>query len=205
MEVLGNASMLFVERFQGDSPLGVKLSPDDIQSILKASDWNQKRDGDLMVMEKDSSTKKPIQKQQRTQVTAPELVLQLSLALQAEMAEIAFDYFTLHRICWDTLRILKKALDTDMRRWFDAAYLEEENQLPFLIGYMFMAAIGKAGNMLGEPLWFMTKSVAHITDVIDRRGSEVRKSLAEVGIALEVEVDSELEDMPGQLDSPSNA
>ena len=69
-----------------------------------------------------------------------QLLRSLRNALQLETLEMTFDHLRLHRMCWDLLRNLKHDLNEDFKRVFGSGYLEKENQLPFLIGYIFMTA-----------------------------------------------------------------
>jgi hypothetical protein len=53
---------------------------------------------------------------------------------------LTFDYFRLHRFCWMLLRTIKEACSSSLRQLFGPEYIERENQLPFLVGYLFMCA-----------------------------------------------------------------
>ncbi|KAI9893136.1 MAG: hypothetical protein M1814_000684 [Vezdaea aestivalis] len=64
----------------------------------------------------------------------------LSNTLHRETLGLYFDYFSLHRNCWDLLRTVREALDSQLSNYFGPKYIEDENQLPFIVGYIFMAA-----------------------------------------------------------------
>ncbi|CAD0096495.1 unnamed protein product [Aureobasidium mustum] len=53
---------------------------------------------------------------------------------------LTFDYLRLHRSCWTLLRSAKDACADSLRQTFGSDYLEGENQLPFIVGYLFMCA-----------------------------------------------------------------
>ncbi|CAD0111931.1 unnamed protein product [Aureobasidium uvarum] len=60
--------------------------------------------------------------------------------LHSDGMNLTFDYFRLHCFCWMLLRSVKDACADSMRQIFGPAYLERENQLPFVVGYLFMCA-----------------------------------------------------------------
>jgi hypothetical protein len=62
--------------------------------------------------------------------------------LQSEAVEFAFDYLTLHRNCWRMLRSLREACESALRNIQGPEYIKDEAQLPFVIGCIFMAAMG---------------------------------------------------------------
>lgn len=77
---------------------------------------------------------------------SPEQLIQpLTMALQAETMEISFPYLTMHRWCWRLLRAVKDACDPLLRQLYTPAYMDRENQLPFVVGYIFLAASGAGG------------------------------------------------------------
>jgi hypothetical protein len=53
---------------------------------------------------------------------------------------LTFDYFRLHRFCWTLLRTVAEACSSSLRQLFGPDYIERENQLPFVMGYLFMCA-----------------------------------------------------------------
>jgi hypothetical protein len=62
-------------------------------------------------------------------------------ALHMEEPALTFDHFRLHRSAWRVLRVINDANDVDLKRIYSPMYLEKENQLPFVVGYIFMAAV----------------------------------------------------------------
>ena len=61
-------------------------------------------------------------------------------ALHAEKLEMTMDYFMLHRFCWLLLRRVNEACKPQLQSMFRVGYLERENQLPYVVGYILMAA-----------------------------------------------------------------
>ena len=61
-------------------------------------------------------------------------------ALHAESMELTMDYFRLHRFSWMLLRSVNEKCKPKLLDMYGPGYLEKENQLPFVVGYIFMAA-----------------------------------------------------------------
>ncbi|OCL05854.1 hypothetical protein AOQ84DRAFT_399341 [Glonium stellatum] len=72
--------------------------------------------------------------------TLTQLLYSLRDAIQPEVFELTFDHFRLHRMCWRLLRMIKENLDEELKKLYGPGYLETESQLPFVVGYIFMAA-----------------------------------------------------------------
>ncbi|KAL8915636.1 MAG: hypothetical protein Q9172_006818 [Xanthocarpia lactea] len=74
----------------------------------------------------------------------------LANALHAEQVEMSIDYLLLHRTCWQLLRQVNIACKSKLLEMYGGGYLEKENQLPFVVGYIFMAATQtkKVANLL---------------------------------------------------------
>ena len=64
----------------------------------------------------------------------------LANALHAETLELSIDYLRVHRFCWMLLRNVNEVCKPTLLEMVGAGYLEKENQLPFVVGYIFMAA-----------------------------------------------------------------
>ena len=73
-------------------------------------------------------------------VPATDFLEDLASALHAETLELSIDYLRMHRFCWILLREVNDACKPQLLEMVGAGYLEKENQLPFVIGYIFMAA-----------------------------------------------------------------
>lgn len=64
----------------------------------------------------------------------------LANAINAEGMHLTFDYFRLHRFCWLLLRSIKSRCSEDLRDIFGYNYIEREDQLPYIVGYLFRIA-----------------------------------------------------------------
>lgn len=61
-------------------------------------------------------------------------------ALHAESFELSLDYLQMHRTCWQLLRHVNDKCKPKLLEMYGGGYLEKECQLPFVVGYIFMAA-----------------------------------------------------------------
>ncbi|OAG04281.1 uncharacterized protein CC84DRAFT_1206013 [Paraphaeosphaeria sporulosa] len=73
--------------------------------------------------------------------TTPEALTMICQSLASEDLALTFDHFRLHRQAWRLLRAIKDNVADDLRRIYGPGYLETENQLPFVVGYIFMTAV----------------------------------------------------------------
>lgn len=78
------------------------------------------------------------------------LVRALALALQAESLELAFPYLTLHRFAWTMLGAVRDACDPLLRELYGPAYMERESQLPWVVGWICLAALEGDTRLLRE-------------------------------------------------------
>lgn len=123
--------------------------------------------------------------QKRRAFTVPEVLLQICQSISSEELALNFDHFRLHRSSWLVLRGLKEALDDDLKRIYGSLYLETEDQLPFLAGYIFMTAVAtkKAGGLLRP------KKEDVVSSKLLTQAAKTLESMIESGIgALEVKI-----------------
>lgn len=69
-----------------------------------------------------------------------EFLNDLANALHAECLELSIDYLRVHRYCWKLLRRVNEVCRPKLLQYYGGGYLEKENQLPFVVGYIFMTA-----------------------------------------------------------------
>lgn len=55
---------------------------------------------------------------------------------------LLFDYFVVHRRGIEMLRKLRDGLHEDMVEFFGEEYIEDESQLPYVVGYIFEIVYG---------------------------------------------------------------
>ncbi|KAF5591765.1 hypothetical protein FPCIR_6045 [Fusarium pseudocircinatum] len=121
----------------------VALSPENVDAIISRSNYLEENSEDELAFVKAGSAKKQTQKQKKKttdggKLQAGSLLKPLAMALTAEMFEFSFPYLVLHRWAWKSLRQIKSVCDPVLRRLYGPAYLDQEKQLPFMVGYILM-------------------------------------------------------------------
>ena len=91
---------------------------------------------------KQSSSGSLLRKPKRSGNSIPtnDFLLDLANALHTETMEMSLDYLRIHRFCWMLLRAVNEACKPRLLQTYGGGYLEREDQLPFVVGYIFMAA-----------------------------------------------------------------
>ncbi|KAF2472334.1 uncharacterized protein BDR25DRAFT_312893 [Lindgomyces ingoldianus] len=86
----------------------------------------------------------------RKMYTTPEVLILICQSLMSEELALTFDHFRLHRSAWRVLRSIKDTNAGELRRIYGPSYLENESQLPYVAGYIFMTAVQteKIGGLL---------------------------------------------------------
>ncbi|KAK8170849.1 hypothetical protein BKA80DRAFT_338964 [Phyllosticta citrichinensis] len=74
-------------------------------------------------------------------VPMPVLLKRMCNALQGETKELTFDYLHMHRQCWSLLRSIKQESLETFRKMDGSHILEEEGQLPQLVGFILSSAL----------------------------------------------------------------
>jgi hypothetical protein len=77
-------------------------------------------------------------------MTPLQLLDTLRRAIIIEEPMLRLDYFSLHLRCLELLRSLRTVLDDKLRQYFGNNYIENETQLPFIVGYIFQVASGSS-------------------------------------------------------------
>ncbi len=118
-----------------------------------------------------------------TGVRPTQLLEALLNAMQGEMKELNYNHFRLHTSSWLLLRSIKEAVSDDLRDIYGPGYIEKENQLPFIVGYVFFTAVQT--KKLGGRLLPKKKDV--VTSRILIRTAAVMKQMLDAGLgAIEV-------------------
>lgn len=145
MKPIANVSRMFVDRYcNGFRKTG--FTEADLQKVLAEGVWinNEEEEEEEGFISMSRSGKAASKKQWENirRLTAIKLLENLRNTLQSEALELSFDYLALHRVCWRMLRLVKQVCDTRLRNIFGFPYQEKESQLPFVVGYIFMAVTG---------------------------------------------------------------
>ena len=84
------------------------------------------------------------------QLSPLQLLMSLQTAMAEEFAELTYDYFGMHMKCLDLLRRLRSENHDKLSQYFGPAFLEREDQISTIAGYIMMVAVG--GGRAGEAL-----------------------------------------------------
>lgn len=147
-------SMIFAERYV-HSGSAVQWTADHVRDILSRSEWEfhssadqcgvtfagEKVDDAQKLGEIRSGNNKSAG-DRRDRVTPEKLIRSVAWALQGESRELAFPYLAFHRLCWKILRAIKQECDPLLREKYSRAYMKNETELPFVVGYILMANSG---------------------------------------------------------------
>ncbi|KAF6235008.1 hypothetical protein HO173_006938 [Letharia columbiana] len=123
----------------------VTWTPDGIKPIIEAkieddseSENAEKKSTKVKTAASGSLMRKP--KSNSGSMPTTDFLGDLANALHAETLEMSVDYLRMHRFCWMLLRNVNDVCKPQLLEMFGPGYLEKENQLPFMVGYIFMAA-----------------------------------------------------------------
>ncbi|KAH0359655.1 hypothetical protein KCU65_g9838, partial [Aureobasidium melanogenum] len=97
----------------------------------------------------------------------------LANAIHAEGMHLTFDYFRLHRFSWMLLRSIKGRCAEDLRDIFGYNYIEREDQLPCIVGYLFRVALSTE-RMMGPR--YASRVIEQGQDVRDESANDRRKA-----------------------------
>ena len=132
--------------------------------------------------------------------TTPEALTMICQSLASEDLALTFDHFRLHRQAWRLLRAIKEHIAEDLKRFYGPEYIEKENQLPVVVGYVFMTAVST--KKLGAPLLpkkkdiisskLLKKASEAIEGMIDSGAGELEIKILRETYGMEIEI--ELED-----------
>lgn len=204
-------SNLFSERYcklEG-SFLRYDIEPSDVETILKkcgddhfirAIEWDAVEKGGndrpaVLSLTRRRTQKKSnmLQNWQKSHTLTPiDLLLALRKSIHEEEVELAFDYFRMHRVCWQFLRDLCKKVDPDLQALFGTNYMSSERHLAYVPYYIFLMSLGEQGaneimrktKMKVPTLGLLNKAAMVVRDVIaSGKGAIVQKiMLDEAGV-----------------------
>lgn len=153
-------SDMFVDRYLRNTGQ-VDWTPEHVDNVVSCSLWEEEgseQDGTVFLGQIDDPKKLRERKRKIAAAAAgrptgkkttaegarmppDRLIRALVLSLQAESLTLAFPYLTLHRTAWGMLRALRDACEPLLLELYGPAYMERENQLPWVVGWIFMALV----------------------------------------------------------------
>ncbi|KAL9607248.1 MAG: hypothetical protein Q9167_007820 [Letrouitia subvulpina] len=214
-------SAIFQARYCGNEPTA-HFSPEDIEAIFQggtdddeddtdsndeeSNEWSSPKIKISATIEEPSLSpftssqacrpQKSHMESSKTGVRPVELLNALLNAIQTETLYLSFNHFRLHTFCWRLLRALKESLDLDLRKYYGPRYLENENQLPFIVGYIFMTAVEtkRLGKMLAPKKedvvsnQLLIKAGEVLQEMLDCGAGRIELEMLKRGLGFEVEV-----------------
>ncbi|KAG6032127.1 hypothetical protein E4U19_007687 [Claviceps sp. Clav32 group G5] len=127
-------------------------------------------------------------------MTYAQLIEKLTMFFNAETIEFTFPYMHMHRECWKMLHVVRKACDPILRQIFTPAYMQRETELPFVVGWILMAASGHDGVVDLRPMHTAAKALNEA--LAKGAGDVIRKEMGDkLGVpVMDFAVDSESDD-----------
>ncbi|KAI5306218.1 hypothetical protein KEM56_001808 [Ascosphaera pollenicola] len=214
LQLLAPVSMMFRDRYC--EPNGRRdLSTADLKTILEKGMWEVNEEeskemnaaaakkgdtgADFHVFARNEDPAATRKRLENKQCTPSKLLTALRDSVMAEWPEFTFNYMTMHRMCWIMLTSLHGFVKADLSKMFGPRYIENETQLPLMIGYIFGAAaaadqVNKTIRRKGEPFFahselFMTAggTVAYFLEKDFFR----KQTLNEIGLPVRFEEDED--------------
>lgn len=151
MKELGQVCKLFGDRYCNNTAT-VAFTKESIQPILEAKMDDEEDDEDNEKSSEGNNKASSAAKQAASgtlvrksksaadSISTLEFLNDIANALHAEQLEVSIDYLMFHRVCWRLLRQVNEACKPKLLEMFGGGYLDKEYQLPFTVGYIFMAA-----------------------------------------------------------------
>jgi hypothetical protein len=201
LKELGATMQAFKSRIcDANGPKNIRA--EDVEKVLDNSSWDYELDDDNNAQQVFKDIGEAPKKARAKQLSVSKCVRLVRDLLHAEVIEISFDYFRLHRQCWRFLRAVKDRVREDLIRIYGPDYMQRESQLPFVVGYVLMTS--SRSQELGELLKPKQPDV-QVTSKVKERARCVLEGLVASGDggliveqilpdALDLQIDFELED-----------
>lgn len=126
------------------------LTTEDLEKILSQGMWEEEEDKSKAASKDRGIVRvyaqnKPTEREQLQRchcLTTPQQLLQaLQNSLHGEALELTSNYLLLHKMCWLVQHFANDHCCDRLNNMLRPMYIEEENQLPFIVGYIFLAAV----------------------------------------------------------------
>ncbi|KAL7622050.1 hypothetical protein AAE478_007551 [Parahypoxylon ruwenzoriense] len=176
----------------------VDWKPEHIAKIIEFGlmEVEEEGDGALILSQifnpeklKGKGKDKEDKKGRRSVLLPPRMLIQrLAFSLHREAIELSLPYTVMHRECWSLLRAVRQRCDPLLRQLFTPPYIERETQLPFVVGFIFLAAAEKDDKSL------LSEAADALRSFVRTDGNRVIKQLE--GIGMRIESKTEDEDKP---------
>lgn len=205
VEALSPVTSMFLDRYVHKTGQ-LNWTTEHVEQVIDASQWEaegSEEDNTLIMgkltkeelarkrtQEKRDQKKKGKSVEKAARLTPDELIRSVMLALNNESLEFAFPLLTMHRSCWRLLRAVKQQCDQVFRELFTPAYLERESELPFVVGWIFMAAAPVESPPDMRPMIEAAKAVKQEV-ILSDEGTVAIRRLNELGFPISFETEDE--------------
>lgn len=189
---------IFTDRYVQNSQQ-FDWTPEYLEAVLSAGKWGVEEtmeEGTFSMVQSNEGSRLAKKGPKRKspgggKLSVDSLIESLAWALQAETAEFAFPYLALHRKCWQILRDVRKACDSLLIEEFTPAYMERESELPWVVGYISLAAAGSVeGSTRVRDMRLLQVAAGCLKGVIEKGSDEALKVMADtMGLVVEVEME----------------
>ncbi|KAH9889627.1 hypothetical protein F4778DRAFT_785533 [Xylariomycetidae sp. FL2044] len=164
----------------------VNWSPEDVARIIHLGLWEVEELGndghfrltqidDPQKLREKAAAKRGKKLPEGTALSIDQLVKGLTFALEGEAMELSFPWLAMHQECWELLREVKSRCHQTLCEIFTSQYYEKETQLPWVIAWIFRAAVDEQD----------TRPLAQAAEAVDRfaesKGSNVSDLLSNLG------------------------
>ncbi|KAI0191615.1 hypothetical protein F4808DRAFT_381824 [Astrocystis sublimbata] len=204
VEALSPVTSMFLDRYVRKTGT-LNWTTEYVERVIEASQWEaegSEEDHTLILGKltkeelarkktKEKMQQKKDRKKSPARLTPDELIRALILALNNESLEFAFPLLIMHRSCWRLLRAVKQHCDPVLRELFTPAYLERETELPFVIGWIFMAAAAIDSPSDMRPMIEAAKAVTQEVVLGDEGTVALRLLNNKLGFPISFEADEE--------------
>ncbi|KAJ4418944.1 hypothetical protein N0V85_001243 [Neurospora sp. IMI 360204] len=184
-------SSIFVEKYLRRTE--VPWTPENIHDIVSRSGFEAKGElgkGNLLMWQIEEKDQKDIEKKRALEVKGKkreeylrpdELIQAAVMALHAEVTEMSFPWLTLHKSCWEMMKLVKEKNHQRLSQIFGSGYLNDKSQMPFVIGYIFMTTCGECPGHL-RTMDLMKQAAEAIKQYVTRGSGDLcLEQFAEMG------------------------
>lgn len=179
-------SKVFFEKYIHKKSGDVSWTPENIHDIVSRSQYEavgELGEGTFMLEQIDEKDQKSVEKQRAEQkkkdekekgkkekrLLPGELIKSTVMAVHAETLEMTYPWLMLHISCWELMGAVRDRCHELMSSMWTPDYIENQTQLPFVIGYIFTAAVGEGPN-------------GAVTTALLQRAADAVKEMVDIGL-----------------------
>ena len=135
---------MFEAKLQGHKQVSTRLDISLIQSLLKTIKLQAMSNGDTIKLRRERRHRSP-------KFSTVQLLAVIEAGLRQDATALRFDYISMHLRCIQSLKKVRAASHEYLSRKIGKLYIENESQLPFVVGYILQWATvsGKIAVSLG--------------------------------------------------------